>query len=261
MLVEANTTDLVKGGFPEPESSFSRLAGLEEGNFWFQNRNRLICWMMKKHFPNVSRFLEIGCGTGFVLSGIKAEFPGIQLTGAELHAEGLEFAKSRLPEATFVQLDATRMPFRDSYDVVGAFDVLEHIDQDVVALGEIKKALTVGGGLLITVPQHGFLWSRADEFACHVRRYSRRELVQKVSAAGFDVVFCTSFVSWLLPILVCSRLLERNSRAPYDPLGELKLSAFVNWIFGLISFLEQATIRLGLSYAAGGSLLLVARSK
>ena len=69
-------------------------------------------------------------------------------------------------------MDARNIPFRDEFDVIGAFDVLEHIDEDVAVIDEVRKALRPGGGFLMSVPQHPALWSQQDERAFHVRRYT-----------------------------------------------------------------------------------------
>src|SRR5712671_302402 len=111
-------------------SYFPGLAALEAGNFWFRSRNRLIAWALRHYFPEAERFLEIGCGTGFVLSGINDAFPEINLHGSEIFSSGLSFAAERLPKAQLFQMDARRIPFEEEFDVVGAFDVIEHIKED-----------------------------------------------------------------------------------------------------------------------------------
>ena len=76
---------------------FARLAEQEAGNFWFRSRNRLLIWALERYFPNAKNFLEIGCGTGFVLSGLRKAFPNLVLSGSEVFTEGLGFAAARLP--------------------------------------------------------------------------------------------------------------------------------------------------------------------
>ena len=93
----------------------------------------------------------------------------------------------------------TKYSYAAEFDAIGAFDVLEHIVDDEMVLRETNKALKSGGGLLLTVPQHQFLWSAADESARHVRRYSSRDLREKVERAGFKVIRMTSFVSFCYP--------------------------------------------------------------
>lgn len=237
---------------------FAQLAQLEKQNFWFCARNELIVWAMTKYFPQSTTFLEIGCGTGFVLAGIREICPKLSIAGSEIYAEGLRFAAYRVPDAFFFQMDARRIPYDSEFDVIGAFDVLEHIDEDEAVLEQMHQAVRLGGGIILTVPQHRFLWSKQDEFACHVRRYSRKELVNKVSRAGFEVTAATSFVSLLLPLMMASRFLKKN-RMPKDPAEELRLSNLANGLLGVIMGVERQIIQAGARFSAGGSLLLVAR--
>jgi len=238
---------------------FARLADQEAGNFWFRSRNRLLIWALRQYFPNAKSFLEIGCGTGFVLTGLSEAFPNLVLSGSEVFSEGLGFAAARLPGVELFQMDARRIPFREEFDVIGAFDVLEHIKQDEDVLAQMHLATRKGGGIIITVPHHPFLWSDADEFARHVRRYKTRELIDKVKNAGFEIVRITSFVSLLLPLLVVSRFKQRLSSKPFDPNSEFAIVPFVNTALEKILDSERTFIRAGVSLPAGGSLLLVAR--
>jgi SAM-dependent methyltransferase len=238
---------------------FARLATLEAGNFWFRSRNRLLLWAIQRYFPNAENFLEIGCGTGFVLSGVREGLPQLSLSGSEIFSEGLSFAAQRLPGVELFQMDARRIPFHEEFDLIGAFDVLEHVKEDEDVLGQMHQATRKGGGILITVPHHPFLWSASDDFARHVRRYKTRELRDKVKRAGFDILRVTSFVSLLLPLLVISRYRERLSRKEFDPSSEFNISSTVNTMLEKTLDGERALIAAGLSFPAGGSLLLIAR--
>lgn len=243
------------GGF-RPDY-FEELACLEAGNFWFCARNRIISWALLKHFPGARSFFEVGCGTGFVLSGLSTSVPSIDLFGSELFAEGLAFAARRVPSARLVQMDARRIALIGAVDVVGAFDVLEHIPEDEQALHQMFEAVRPGGGVIVTVPQHQFLWSRQDEYAQHVRRYSARELRAKIEAAGFSLLRMTSFVSALLPLMVVARWKKTGSN-DFDPLDELKIDRRINSVLEQVLALELALIRMGINFPAGGSLLAVA---
>ena len=119
-------------------SFFGPLAELETGNFWFESRNRLLIWALGRYFPKAEIFLEIGCGTGFVLSGIGREFQDIKLMGSDIFSEGFTYASKRVPEATFFQMNAKEIPFEDEFDVIGAFDVLEHIKDDEAGHGPCR---------------------------------------------------------------------------------------------------------------------------
>lgn len=238
---------------------FQRLATLEAGNFWFESRNQLILWTLERFFPQAGTLLEVGCGTGFVLSAIRRRFPHLRLAGGEIFQAGAACASDRLPDVEIFQMDARRIPFRGEFDVLGAFDVLEHIDEDLAALGEFRAALKPGGGLIITVPQHPFLWSAVDEFSFHKRRYTRAELGQKIKKAGFTAIRTTSFVSVLLPLLLLSRLRQKRYTEAFDPAAEYRISAFTNRILASVLGAERQLITAGASLPLGGSLLLVAR--
>ena len=183
-------------------SFFGLSAAREAAHFWFRVRNDLIIWALGQYGARVASFMEIGCGTGFVLQGIASCFPQIRLAGSEIYPEGIAFAAKRVPLANFIQMDVRQIPFVTEFDAIGAFDVIEHIEEDDVVLQQIYRALKLGGLLLLTVPQHRWLWSPVDANACHVKRYSRRELHDKVTLAGFTIVRSTSFVSSLLPFMI-----------------------------------------------------------
>ncbi len=253
--------DLASGNVGFDAELFEKLAPLEADNFWFTSRSRLLLWSIETYFPKLSSFMEIGCGTGYVLSEVRRQFPEVRLFGSEVQGAGLSIAKQRIKECTLLQMDARRIPFEREFDVIGAFDVLEHIVEDELVLREIYRAVQPGGGIILTVPQHPFLWSAMDEFACHVRRYSARDLVAKVQAAGFSVVRETSFVSLPLPLMIASRYRRRGRENGHDQLAELKVGRLSNAFLKGVLRAEHAMIRMGVSMPIGGSLLLVARKE
>lgn len=238
---------------------FSTLACLEDANFWFRSRNQLIFWAIKKHCPDFYSLLEIGCGTGYVLSGIAKAFPASILHGSEIFTAGLGFASSRQPSVNFMQMDARRIPYVSEFDVIGIFDVLEHIEEDEQVLAQIHSALMPHGIMLITVPQHPWLWSATDERACHVRRYTSSDLHRKIEAAGFRILRSTSFVTILLPAMIVSRFLKRKAARKEDARAELAISPWLNSLFFGLLRAELALIRMGLSFPVGGSRLVIAK--
>lgn len=236
---------------------FVELARLEAGSFWFRSRNRLIIWALQHYFSKAESFLEIGCGTGFVLSGIAQARPDMHLAGSEIFSQGLAFAAKRLPDAELMQMDARHIPYIAEFDAIGAFDVLEHIAEDETVLQEINRALKPNGGLLLTMPQHQFLWSAADESAQHFRRYCVLDLKEKVERAGFKILRSTSFVSLLLPLMLASR--RRHSCTGNEQAkAELALSKPVDTLLENVMRMELGLIRGGLNFPVGGSLLLMA---
>ncbi|RYE40925.1 MAG: methyltransferase domain-containing protein [Hyphomicrobiales bacterium] len=256
----AYAPELARSGGGFKERFYDDLARLEDANFWFRARNALVCWALERYAPQFQSMLEVGCGTAYVLSGIARSFPGRRLVGSEIFVAGLGFAAGRLPAADFVQMDARAIPFEAEFDVVGAFDVVEHIKEDELVLAQMRSALKPGGVLLLTVPQHACLWSASDVYACHERRYEATDLHRKLREAGFELTRSTSFVTALLPALALSRVRHRKADADsFDPLAEFNISRWVNRLLEQVLAAERAMIRRGLDLPVGGSRLIVAR--
>jgi len=233
--------------------AFEWLAAGEDRSFWFRARNDLILWAIRRYANHVDDVLEVGCGTGFVLQAIHRSWPLARLTGLEPFSEGLGIARQRVPTATFVEATLAELGERDAYDVVGAFDVLEHIEDDQAALDRIASALRVGGLLLATVPQHPQLWSATDVEAHHVRRYRPQELASRVRAAGLVPLRSTSFVTLLLPALLAVRGGSESVR------DQMALPTAVDRLLEWVMAIERASIRAGFDLPIGGSLLVIAR--
>ena len=249
--------DDIAGSFPADAAP--KLALLEAGSFWFRARNDLLLWALRRYFSDATSFLEVGCGTGFVLAGLHGRLPDFRLVGGELDPEGLKVARQRLPEEVdLYRMDARLIPFEDEFDVVGAFDVLEHVDDDERVLQQLTMAATPGGGVLITVPQHPSLWSAADDVALHRRRYTRSELLAKLDRAGLDVVRVTSFVTLLLPGMLLNR---QRIRTGEDAMRECALPPGLDRWLERTMRAERSLIRAGVSLPVGGSLLAVARTR
>jgi SAM-dependent methyltransferase len=236
---------------------FEPLADVEERSFWFRARNRLIVSTFRRHFADATSFLEVGCGGGVVLAAIAEALPQIRLVGGELYEEGLVVARRRLPEVELRALDARTLPYENDFDVVGAFDVIEHIDEDEQVLAQMVRATRPGGGVLVLVPQHRWLWSEHDKIVEHRRRYTRKELVAKATRAGIEVVEVTSFVTSLMPAMIVSRAIDRV-RHQTDPIANLEPGP-LNAVFERMLDGERKLIEHGVSLPFGGSLMLVGR--
>ena len=247
-----------------PSDGFDVTAEVEARSFWCRARNRVLRYVLER-FTDRTRpldVLEIGCGIGGVIQELQ-HIQNFRLTGSEIYLQGLRFARTRLPLVDFIQLDATDSPFKGQFDVVGAFDVLEHIDDDELVMRQVASALKSNGLFVVTVPQYTWMWSRLDEVVLHKRRYRRRELLSKLRAAGFDIVYTTSFVTTLFPFLAAVRLRDRpqpsveGCRADFE--SRVTLPAVVNVVFDWVSRFDELLLKLGLTLPFGGSLLTVAR--
>jgi SAM-dependent methyltransferase len=236
-----------------------RLDQLQELSFWFRVRNRLIKDLVRRYFPTAERVLEIGCGTGYVLQTLRTALPQSCLSGSEIYAHGLPYAARRVgPEVTLFQMDARDIPYAAEFDLICAFDVLEHVAEDQRVLQELYRALRPGGGVLLSVPQHPFLWSRSDEISFHKRRYRRGELESKCRKAKLDIIHSTSFVTSLLALMLLQRRLWGRHKG-YDADAELALPRRLDQALEFILELERKTLRAGVTLPFGGSRFVAAR--
>jgi len=212
--------------------------------------------IVKKWKP--ARFLEIGPGSGLTT----ILFLRMGFWGACFEAS----AESRPTLTTNLQsyiekieiLESTEGIVPKSFDYLFSFDVIEHIEEDEAVLLQMFQATKQGGGIMLTVPQHRFLWSAVDEHSFHKRRYTRQELIAKVERAGFRIIYIISFVSLMLPLLILSRARRRKTSKKFDLMAELKIGTTLNWTLERIMDFERAIIKLGISLPFGGSLLLLA---
>ena len=243
-----------------PNQSFEFLYNIEAKNFWFNSRNRIIEYLFKKYvgITKAVKVLEIGCGTGFVLQRL-SKFKNLELFGAELHLEGLKYAKKRLPNVEFIQLDARKMPYENEFDVLCAFDTLEHIEEDELVMQNVYQSLKPGGYFFISVPQHKWLWSWIDEVSCHKRRYSRKELAHKLNRTNFKVVYINSFVFILLPLMFLSRLTLNRKPTLQDAGKRLALNKITNIVLDFLMRLDEFLINTSIQLPFGGSLIVVGK--
>lgn len=243
-------------------ADFDFLAKVEAEHFWFVTRNRLMVGLIEKFFPHSRRFLEIGCGNGAVLNAISRSRSWERLVGSELHPAGLAYASERLgPKIELVQMDARNIPATDVFDLTGAFDVLEHIPDDEGVLRGLRAATRCGGGIIAAVPQHPWLWSSADDRAHHQRRYRRGELEEKFRRNGFEVLFSSSFTTFLLPLMAISRLTARESEKVAERVErEFGMSPLLNRLFKAVLQVEVNLTLRGARWPVGGSRVVVGRA-
>jgi SAM-dependent methyltransferase len=249
-----------------PHSGFDLTDENAKNSFWVSSRNRLFGGLVRRHLlsKGTTNFLEIGCGTGNFIQQISDE-PNLKITGSEIYLKGLEYAKRNLPQAEFIQFDITQGKLSESFDIIAAFDVIEHIEADQIALSNMSKMLNKDGVLIVSVPQHMFLWSRLDDIVKHKRRYSRLELVRKLAKNEFEVTYVTSFVFFLFPLMWASRLFDKSSGATQVDEQALEsrvtFPKWLNAVFDLLMRVDESLIKLGIQLPFGGTLVAVAKKK
>jgi SAM-dependent methyltransferase len=259
------STDVASDYADYPDSGFDVTNDLAAASFWVNSRNRLFSWLVHRERDRLGKasLLDIGCGTGDFLQHLVKDST-LTITGSEIYLKGLQLAKRRQSDVSFIQYDVTDGTLDRSYDIITAFDVFEHIERDVDGMHNVHQMLTPQGVFILSVPQHQFLWSRLDEIVHHKRRYSRAEMVNKLRETGFTPVRVTSHVFALFPLMGLSRLLDRaKGSQPAGGTDELssrvKFSPIVGWLFNKVMYLDEALIKLGLSLPFGGTLVVVAR--
>jgi SAM-dependent methyltransferase len=250
-----------------PDRGFDLTDKSGGSSFWVRSRNRLFKNIVQDNLvaTGKTKFLEIGCATGEFIKQI-VENENLEITGSEIYLKGLLYAQKNLPNVDFIQFDVTQGAVGEGFDLIVAFDVIEHIENDVAAISNINKMLRKGGGVIITVPQHMFLWSNLDEIVKHKRRYSRQELVTKLQKNGFDISYSTSFLFVLFPLMLISRIFDKGcDQSQSDELDSVAFEKRVtfpnalNWIFDLFMRIDEVLIRWGISLPFGGTLVVIAR--
>jgi SAM-dependent methyltransferase len=244
---------------------FAPLFAVEDRHFWFKARNRILeaaVAPLTARLPDGYRVLEAGCGTGFVLQMLERLCRRGEVIGLDPYGQGLDYARRRVG-CQLVQGDVFNWPFDAPFHLIGFFDVLEHLQDDVAALRQLRKGLAAGGRLVLTVPAHMSLWSYADAEAHHCRRYGASELMTALGDAGFEVEYMTQFMSLLYPIAWLTRRLARRGADPARDrelsLRELRVVPIVNgvlrWLLSRDAFFVRRRWRLPI----GASLLAIAR--
>jgi SAM-dependent methyltransferase len=181
------------------------------------------------------------------------------VAGVDISADAIEFCRQR--GLTDVRLGAAEsLPYEDeSFDLVTALDVVEHLDDDVGGLREMRRILRPGGHALLFVPTFMWLWGVQDEVSHHRRRYRLSELRRAATEAGFEVERSTyANITFLLPVFVI-RLLMRITGMKIDSEARINIPAF-NGIFARIFGAEAAVLRF-MNFPIGVSGLCVARAK
>ena len=177
---------------------------VEETHWWYVGRRRIIQSLVEKICTSLNnqnpRILDVGCGTGANLKML-ATFG--RTAGVDISPQAVDFCRERGLDS--VKLGAIEdLPYEsDSFELVTALDVIEHLDDDVAGLREMRRVLRRDGRLLLFVPAFMFLWGVQDDVSNHRRRYTLPGLLKAVEAAGFSIEWSSyANISFFLPVLV-----------------------------------------------------------
>jgi SAM-dependent methyltransferase len=231
----------------------------EESHWWYVGRRRLVFDWLSRLLPEYSRprVLDVGCGTGFNLQALCAL--GVsEAIGLDLADKALAFCRGRGLQ-TLVRGDAARPPFQDeSFDLVLALDLIEHVQDDRAALDGLLRILRPGGRLILFTPAFSFLWSAQDRVSHHYRRYTAADLRGKLHESGYAIEKLSYANTLLFPIVWAGRLLLRVSGRSETVTDENRLHpAWTNGALARIFSMERPMLRYW-NLPFGVSLLAVA---
>jgi SAM-dependent methyltransferase len=231
---------------------------VEDRHWWYRGRRTVIERVVESlRLPAGARILDAGCGSGRNMVDLSRHGT---VTGVELSHTSVCLARAR-GVGEVVEGSVLDMPFpADSFDLAASLDVIEHLEDDLAALRELRRAVAPGGALMVTVPAYQWLWSGHDEINHHHRRYTRRSLQRAAEQSGWEQVRTTYFNSLLLPVAVALRLLDRVNRKTTESSLDLWVPPGpVNWLLERPLSLEAALIGRGGRIPGGLSLLAVFR--
>jgi SAM-dependent methyltransferase len=230
----------------------------EDRHWWYRGRRTVIERVLDGlRLPARARILDAGCGSGRNMVELARHGT---VTGVELSETSVDLARGR-EIGEVVAGSVLEMPFpADSFDLAVSLDVIEHLEDDLGALREMRRTVTPGGSLLVTVPAYPWLWSGHDEINHHHRRYTRRSLERVAGQAGWEQVRTTYFNSLLLPAAIILRVLDRLSTKTTESSLDLWVPPEpFNWLLERPLAIEAALIARGGRIPAGLSLLAVFR--
>lgn len=160
----------------------------EHTHWWHVGKRAIVYGLLRKYMPpgsrDTRRALDLGCGAGLNLERLSKY---AEATGTDYYEEALHFCRRR-GFNRLCKADAANLPFAaESFDIVTALDVIEHLDDDAVALRELWRVMRPGGILIVSVPAYRFLWTYWDDILGHRKRYTTGMMREAAASAGFRV--------------------------------------------------------------------------
>lgn len=242
-------------------SYYQEYAATEDKHWWFAARRDILRKILRKWLPPdpARRILDVGCGTGAMLELLR-EFGKAE--GLDSSENAINHCRQRL--GLDIELHEGDIPGKlppgRSYDVVTAFDVIEHIADPLAALRQVRQLLTPSGLFICTVPAFQFLWGPHDEINHHYRRYARADLVAELKQSGFRVHWTSYFNTLLFLPIALYRLWNKATIGDKPPKSDLSAApACINRLLRSILSAERVVLPT-CSLPFGVSLVAIAQT-
>lgn len=231
----------------------------EQSHWWFVGRRTIVLDQIEQlyHGRTDLRMLDVGCGTGLNMQYLSKYG---HITGVDLSPVALDFCRKR-GHNQLVQAPIERLPFEDnSFDMVTALDIIEHLDDDVAGLSELQRVLKPGGRAVVLVPAYMFLWSLQDEVSSHKRRYVAPQFSSVTKRSGFEIERLTYTNSLLFPVIFGGRMALKVVRR-YNKSIENENGLHPGWSNEILKtiFKAEAPILRKIDAPFGVSIMLVAK--
>lgn len=234
---------------------------VEDKHWWFVGRRAILESFLEQIRSALStqhsalKILDVGCGTGANLEML-ANFG--ESEGVDVSDDALEFCKAKGLKVH--KGLAEELPFADeSFDVVTALDVVEHLDDDIGGLKEMNRVMKKSGRALIFVPAFMWLWGVQDDISNHRIRYTKKQIVERLERSGFEIERAT-YANWTFfaPILAGRTLMKITGIKPESE-NNVNVSA-LNGIFGKIFSAEKLWLK-NFDFPFGVSIVITAKKK
>jgi SAM-dependent methyltransferase len=242
------------------EGMYQHIQSIEQTHWWYVARREIIFdWVLQTlaNYPS-PKILDVGCGTGFNIEYLQTQgYP--HLTGLDFSVDALSFGRSRCLTRLLCS-DGTRPPFcSESFEVILALDLIEHLADDVQALQELERLLKSNGCLIIFTPAFNFLWGLQDEVSHHYRRYTAGELRRKLARVGLNIKKLTYANTFLFPLIWAGRIALRLSGNNIQGTSENDLHP--GWSNHLLQtiFAAERPLLHHMNFPLGVSLLCIAQ--
>lgn len=242
---------------------FKEYYHLERSHWWFTARLKILECLVKKYIKHKKtklRILNVGVATG-------ATTKMLEKFGEVVSVEYDEACCAFLREKVgihAINASLTDLPFENhTFDLVCAFDVIEHIEDDIKAIQEIKRVLSEDGFYFITVPAFNFLWSKHDEINHHFRRYTLADLSNIISKNKLTISYKSYFNFWLFPPIALVRMAQKiiprkeKARSSGSDAEVMNTSNLINKMLFNVFLSEKKLLHSGIRFPFGISILVI----